>query len=158
MTQAGFFYIKARYPRSSLSNWRLINPRSEPWHPTRPNRQSPRRSPAILRPPRENQNGILHIHTPPSPTSPSNEPNLTVQKFHGFSPLFTELSTGIGPNDIIQDQACYSEAFNIGHEIAGDSTKNPGTSLPLDLFNLYCDNQWPSKEAGFRGGGGGGAF
>ena len=49
-------------------------------------------------------------------------------------------------------QVCYSEGFDIGYEIDGDSSKKAGDSLPSDPYNLYGDNQWP-REAdcpGFR--------
>lgn len=77
-----------------------------------------------------------------------------LQKFHGFSPLFAELSTGIGVQDPAEpsEQACFSEGFDIGYEIEGDATKKPGDPLPPDPFSLYGENQWP-REAdcpGFR--------
>lgn len=44
-----------------------------------------------------------------------------------------------------------SEAFDIGYEVAMDSSKPKGATLPPDPYELYGDNQWPDEEkiAGF---------
>lgn len=80
--------------------------------------------------------------------------NRDEQKFHGFSPLFAELSTGADLDDPAARaaQECFSEAFDIGYEIDGDLQQPPGASLPPDPYELYGDNQWPSDEIlpGFR--------
>ncbi|KAF4508822.1 hypothetical protein G6O67_005154 [Ophiocordyceps sinensis] len=76
------------------------------------------------------------------------------KKFHGFSPVFAELSTGTDLDDPAEqaEQASFSEAFDIGYEIAGDATKKPEDPLPPDTFSLYGDNQWPREQdcPGFR--------
>lgn len=68
--------------------------------------------------------------------------------------MFAELSTGAGLDDPAErtEQACFSEAFDIGYEIEGDASKKPGDPLPADPFNLYGDNQWPLEAdcPGFR--------
>jgi isopenicillin N synthase-like dioxygenase len=44
-----------------------------------------------------------------------------------------------------------SEAFDIGYEVALDSSKPKDAPLPPDPYELYGDNQWPDEEtlAGF---------
>lgn len=50
-------------------------------------------------------------------------------------------------------QACFSEAFDIGYEILGDSRKAADDPAPPDPYELYGDNQWPREDIlpGFRG-------
>lgn len=68
--------------------------------------------------------------------------------------MFAELSTGTDLDDPAEqaEQASFSEAFDIGYEIAGDATKKPEDPLPPDTFSLYGDNQWPREQdcPGFR--------
>lgn len=80
--------------------------------------------------------------------------NRPIQEFRGFSPLFAELSTGADlddPEDRAK-QVSYSEGFDIGYEIDGDSSKKPGDSLPPDRHDMYGENQWPRGAdcPGFR--------
>lgn len=48
-------------------------------------------------------------------------------------------------------QSMLSEAFDIGYEVAMDSSKPTDTTFPSDTSGLYGDNQWPDEEtlAGF---------
>ncbi|KAJ5489094.1 hypothetical protein N7539_003984 [Penicillium diatomitis] len=70
------------------------------------------------------------------------------QKFRGYSPIGGETSTGTEDDPISREEAgiMLSEAFDIGYEIAMDSTKGPGASLPPDTYGLYGDNQWPDEQ------------
>lgn len=68
--------------------------------------------------------------------------------------MFAEQSTGAGLDDPADraSQACFSEAYDIGYEIQGDSQKEPDHPLPPDPYELYGDNQWPREDIlpGFR--------
>ncbi|KAI2789946.1 hypothetical protein POX_d05447 [Penicillium oxalicum] len=75
------------------------------------------------------------------------------QKFRGYSPVGGEKATGTEENPISEEEAgvMLSEAFDIGYEVAMDSTKKPGATLPPDTYGLYGENQWPDEQtlAGF---------
>jgi isopenicillin N synthase-like dioxygenase len=69
--------------------------------------------------------------------------------------MFAELNTGADGLDDPADrssQAGFSEGFDIGYEILGDSQKAADDSLPPDTYELYGDNQWPREDLlpGFR--------
>ncbi|KFY99000.1 hypothetical protein V500_01493 [Pseudogymnoascus sp. VKM F-4518 (FW-2643)] len=70
------------------------------------------------------------------------------KKYRGFMPLFAEQSTGSGLDDPMKrtETGAFSEAFDIGYEIAGDPQHAADDALPPDTYNLYGDNQWPSGE------------
>lgn len=70
-------------------------------------------------------------------------------------PLYSEQGTGSEVDDPNKQKAmgAFSEAFDIGYEIAGDAQRADTDVLPPDQFSLYGDNQWPDDELvpGFRG-------
>ncbi|KAF3384707.1 putative iron/ascorbate oxidoreductase [Penicillium rolfsii] len=70
------------------------------------------------------------------------------QKFRGYSPIGGEKSTGTEDDPVPEDEAVgvLSEAFDIGYEVAIDSSKPKDAVLPPDPYELYGDNQWPDEE------------
>ncbi|PYH98448.1 Clavaminate synthase-like protein [Aspergillus ellipticus CBS 707.79] len=75
------------------------------------------------------------------------------KKYRGFIPLNSEQPTGtdLSAPDPTSPGA-FSEAFDIGYELAADPLRSPDDVLPADTFGLYGDNQWPSDDVvpGFR--------
>lgn len=63
-------------------------------------------------------------------------------------PLFAEQSTGSGLKEAPEETSsgAFSEAFDIGYELAGDSRHDSHDTLPKDTYSLYGDNQWPDDN------------